>query len=339
MGLLLKMLNKQRLSMMRLNFSIALRKILRSGLFAILMVSCVATRAHAWNKAGHMVMAAITYRDLKKNHPEVIDKVVSLLKKNPEFTTRWAPSLQNVAEEDRDQYLFMLAARWPDDIRGNLMFDRPNHHFVDFAFVPPGQPTSVMGVDPDPENILTSLKENQQILLNAAEDNDSEGKKAVALSWIFHQIGDIHQPLHTVSLFTTDYSSSEGDRGGTRFYIRPKDGAPTISLHKLWDDFILGSENFQTVRNRATELGLRQDLSRSSFAQLTKKDFNEWAQESFVLAKLVAYRKGTLKGSKDKNDGKLLPEDYLDQCQPVAQRQVVLAGYRLADFLVKTLGH
>jgi hypothetical protein len=44
--------------------------------------------------------------------------------------------------------------------------------------------------------------------------------------------------------------------GGTRFYIRAKPDAHTISLPTLWDDFILGSEPVQTVRNRATALGL-----------------------------------------------------------------------------------
>jgi hypothetical protein len=207
---------------------------------------------------------------------------------------------------------------------------------VDFPFVPLGQPESVAGVDPDSENLLTSLTAHRHTLLAAATDGPATQQKAIALSWIFHQIVDMHQPLHTITLFTTDYPPPEGDRGGTRFYIRPTVGAHTISLHKLWDDFILGSENVQTVRNRATELSLRPDLARSTFAELVERDPTAWAKASFTLAKTIVYREGDLAGSTDKQDGELLPEDYLEQCQPLAQRQIVLSGYRLADMLTAT---
>ena len=41
-------------------------------------------------------------------------------------------------------------------------------------------------------NILTAMAENQRIVVN---QNDAK-RKAVALAWLFHLVGDIHQPLH-----------------------------------------------------------------------------------------------------------------------------------------------
>lgn len=165
------------------------------------LIGCVTPSARAWNKSGHMVVAALAYRDLKKSDPDKADRVVALLKKHPHFESRWKSQLRTVPAEDQDQYLFMLAARWPDDIRGNPEFNRPKHHFIDFPFVPPDQPASVRGVDPDHENLVNSFRDNVNLLSGGATAAD----KAVALAWIFHQVGDIHQPLHAATLFTIDF--------------------------------------------------------------------------------------------------------------------------------------
>src|SRR5271166_3506858 len=41
--------------------------------------------------------------------------------------------------------------------------------------------------------------------------------KALHLSWVFHQAGDIHQPLHAVARFSK--ALPEGDRGGNEVHI------------------------------------------------------------------------------------------------------------------------
>jgi hypothetical protein len=50
-------------------------------------------------------------------------------------------------------------------------------------------------------NILTAMAENENVVKN---QNDAE-RKAIALAWLFHLVGDIHQPLHTAQLFTVEY--------------------------------------------------------------------------------------------------------------------------------------
>jgi hypothetical protein len=68
--------------------------------------------------------------------------------------------------------------------------------------------------DPDPVNILTALAENERVVKN---ENDAE-RRAIALAWLFHLLGDIHQLLHTAQLFTVDYP--KGDRGGNEICVR-----------------------------------------------------------------------------------------------------------------------
>jgi hypothetical protein len=191
-------------------------------------------------------------------------------------------------------------------------------------------------VDPPADNILTAYQTNLDMVQSSAQAET----RAVALCWVFHLIGDVHQPLHTIALFTTQFPPPEGDRGGTRFSIRVRVGASTISLHTFWDDLILGSERFQSVRNTATELRLRPDHARAQLPELTETRFEGWAsQESFTVAKEHAYRNGQLRGSRDQENGEVLPADYSATVTPLAERRIVLAGYRLADVLTQIASH
>jgi len=310
----------------------------RGALVGILLVLVAVSSALAWNKAGHMVSGAIAYADLKQNNPETLARVVALLKSHPQFQTKWAPRLAqlHLSPEEQDLYLFMLAARWPDDIRGDPTFHHGAWHYINLPYKPEGQPASVQTVDPPPENILRAYQTNLDILRSTAP----QSTKAVALCWVFHLIGDVHQPLHTVALFTTQYPPPEGDRGGTRFSIRVREGAHTISLHTFWDDLILGSERFQSVRNTATALRLQPDHARAQLPELRETSFEQWAkQESFTVAKEDAYRHGQLRGSRDQQNGEVFPADYITTVKPLAERRIVLAGYRLADVLTQIASH
>jgi S1/P1 Nuclease len=88
--------------------------------------------------------------------------------------------------------LFMQAARWPDDIRmRDKQYHRALWHYINWPFKPDGQPGSVQIRDPEAVNILTAMAENESVVKTA---NDAE-RKAFALAWLFHLVGDIH-PLH-----------------------------------------------------------------------------------------------------------------------------------------------
>jgi len=285
-----------------------------------------------------MVSGAIAYADVKHTSPETLVRVIALLKYHPHYKTKWVPRLAqlNLSAEEQELYLFMMAARWPDDVRGDAAFHHGAWHYINLPYTPEGQPASVQPVDPPTENILSTYQSNLDIVQSTA----LESTKAVALCWIFHLIGDVHQPLHTIALFTTQFPPPEGDRGGTRFYIRVRAGASTISLHTFWDDLILGSERFQSVRNTATALRLQPDHARAQLPELAETRFEGWArQESFRVAKEQAYHNGQLRGSKDQQNGEVFPVDYIATVKPLAERRIVLAGYRLADVLTQTASH
>ncbi|HEY1603530.1 MAG TPA: S1/P1 nuclease [Pirellulales bacterium] len=295
----------------------------------IVVVLALTSPAWAWNAAGHMVTGAIAYSTLKASNPDALDKIVAILKQHPEFDQRWARPLSEVTDDEQGLNLFMLAARWPDDIRREREFTHPKWHYINLPFKPAGQPDSVQPPELDPENIRVGFRQNVGVLQSDASD----AEKAVALCWVLHLVGDAHQPLHTATLYTTEFP--EGDRGGTHFFIRAREGSRPIGLHTIWDDFMLGSSKFRRVHNKAIEL--RAEYPRDQLQELepapTAVNFEAWLQESFETARMVAYDNGQLAGSPDKADAPVLPDGYLAEGKRVACRRGALAGNRMAGVL------
>jgi hypothetical protein len=94
----------------------------------------------AWNVAGHMVSASIAFDVLNQDDPQTLARLLDMLRQHPQYASHFADKLEAVASEDRDRYLFMLAARWPDDVRRNAEYHRGPWHYVNFPFKPAGQP-------------------------------------------------------------------------------------------------------------------------------------------------------------------------------------------------------
>jgi S1/P1 Nuclease len=264
-----------------------------------------------------------------------------VLEKHPWYSNQWQARLQDVPGTDRDMVLSMQAARWADDIR---LRDKQQHrgpwHYINWPFKPEGQPAGVQPRKPEPVNILTALAENEKVV---KQESDPE-RKAIALAWLFHLVGDIHQPLHTAQLFTADYPN--GDRGGNEICVRVTEASRPMDLHRFWDGVITSSQNLTRLRNEATTLRNRQEFHRSQLTELASIGFELWAKESFEIAAKFAYR----------NDGRLgiprdgamdctmvaatpvLPAGYVVNARRIADRRVVLAGYRLVDVLQRVVG-
>lgn len=303
---------------------------------ALALALGLTSSVQAWNKAGHMLTGAIAFQVLQQDKDDkTIARVVALLQHHPE-AGRWNKFRQMLPKADRELYLFMQAARWPDDARDDPEFYPPNAdydklHYINFPYKPNGQPASVKTRAPDNLNIFRGYADKLGIVNSKAKDAD----RAIALCWLVHLIGDVHQPLHTTSLFSTKFKN--GDRGGTLFFIRAKEGKSPISLHKYWDDLLLSSQNLQDVKNYAIELRSRKEFAREKLTELASTNFQDWAvKESVEIAKEVAYRNGKLDGGTQQAKAPALPEDYPTVAQPVAERRAVLAGYRMATTLRKS---
>ena len=303
-------------------------------LIGVAAILAIAATASAWNMAGHMTTAAIAYDTLKQDDPQALAKIVAILKQHTQYDSLWGRRLEKVDPEDRDQAMFMMAARWADDIRNNPDYNRPPWHYIDYAYKPPGQPDSVTTEEPPVPNIEIAYRENIDIL---KKPDASTGEKAVALCWIMHLTGDSHQPLHSVSLFSTDYPAPKGDAGATKAFVRAKPGGEPINLHFFWDGLVTGTDDTRDVRKLAIELREKypRDQLDANPKDVVATDIAKWIQESFQLAKTDVYRDGQLVTSPSKDQAPILPEDYAAKSKAVGERRATQSGYRMADVLAK----
>ena len=304
--------------------------------FTLVLTTLVALPFHvsAWNIPGHMLSGAIAYQILQRESPATIATVKTMLEKHPWYETRWKTQLEKLPESERDEILFMLAPRWADDIRTR---DKAEHrgpwHYINLPFKPDGEPESVKTKPPETITILTAITENERIVQSATAPE----KRAIALTWLFHLIGDIHQPLHAVQLFSREYP--DGDRGGNQICIRVAPKRTALPLHRLWDGLLTSTNNERTLRNMAVEL--RNRLRKAELSELTSMDPETWAKESFEIATKITYQNGTLRGTpkgqvkdcREVSDAAVLPANYAAIARRIADRRMILASYRLAGLL------
>jgi hypothetical protein len=193
--------------------------------------------------------------------------------------------------------------------------------------------------EPEPANILTAMAENEGVVRNDRSDPE---RRAIALAWLFHLVGDIHQPLHAAQLFTVEYP--KGDRGGNEICVRITQTGQPMDLHRFWDGVITSSSNLTRLRNEATTVRNRQEFQRGQLTELRSTDFESWAKESFEIATKIAYRNGGRIGiPKGENmnctmlpAAPVLSAGYVVSARPIADRRIMLTGYRLADLLIAT---
>lgn len=326
-----------------------------SFVFLSILAALAPVRALAWNSVGHLAIAKLAYDQLDEQDKAAL---FALLKAHPHYSTFLAAG--RPADVDERQWVILRAAVWPDWIRprrddlrglGVTRYNRPEEHYTDIPFVDPKDAAAFAGktlVSPDQSDILCALKHESGILRSqsaAAED------KAVAICWVFHLIGDIHQPLHNTSYFSSEPGLEHGDQGGNKLVVKIE--GRVWKLHAYWDDLLGVDSNYgddspahqrelyQLAMKAADRLG-KMRLSAEDARKLAKnRTFASWSQEGYVLAKKIAYQapdgSGILKHVViERGDPfpELAPEvgaAYAEKAHAVADAQVLLAGRRLAQ--------
>lgn len=153
------------------------------------------------------------------------------------------------------------------------------------------------------------------------------------LSWLIHLVGDIHQPLHCVSLVYSDYPGAHGDKGGNDFFVKPN--TKGVNLHGVWDKALGSTVNARSQYNDAIEISTAHP--RKNLLEISKnKSAKTWSKEGRQIALESAYLDGKLKGSTKAGDAPPLPEGYTKNLKQVAERRAAIAGYGLADEIKKS---
>src|SRR4029077_18289110 len=140
------------------------------------------------------------------------------------------------------------------------------------------------------ESCVTRAIADQLAILRSA-DSDPR-KRADALRFLIHFVGDLHQPLH---------ATTNNDQGGNCVPVAFFDDLPqlrnpqtesyALNLHGVWDTNILAkATEGKTVDQVASDLdqSFQKEIARW---QKSSANVDEWAWESYHLAVKKAYGK------------------------------------------------
>jgi hypothetical protein len=309
-------------------------KIRLRSLIVLAISACIAMPpAHAWNSIGHMAVAYVAYQQMS---PELRTRALALLMKNPDYN-KWLTYIPSgTSDDDRNLYIFMMAATWPDEIKaqgsgyaldGDIpprtaeatnntgYTDKSMHkywHFVNTPFSTDGTALPAIPI-PDAQTQIAAFR---QVL---ADPNASDELKSYDLVWIMHLVGDVHQPLHCSDRITA--GAHRGDGGGNSVKLTNNPG----DLHGYWDNQLgVGdTKNYQVAVAAAKQL--------PAASSVAAADANEadWVHESFQLAEAKVYITpiGPALGPYTAD------ATYAANAHTIAQQRVALAGARLANLL------
>jgi hypothetical protein len=306
-----------------------IRSVLMGG--AVLMLTA---QAFAWDDVGHKTTAFIAWQQMS---PATREAVIKVLRSGPEDSDLSAYYFQYgpEPEETRKLEYFMLVATWADIVRERALenrykkYHKSNWHYDDTFWKQVNGKAEIVPVTEEGGVAVDKLIEFDKLLRNPSSlDKD----KAIAIAWVMHLTGDIHQPLHT-SARVTD-REPKGDQGGNLFHLTPE-GTPRenqVNLHWFWDSII--------GRNTPLE---GDDCDRQYIASVARKimkkypapslgpviklaEYEEWQKESFALNPTDVF-------SADLVRFQMPSEKYKKHAFQVAERQLALAGYRLGQLL------
>jgi len=301
-------------------------RLFRSFAFAAtLALSALAPRAaYAWDDLGHMVIVRIAWGRLS---PAVRDRVTAILSQAP--ADAGLAELRPEAGGERDFLFAALASTWPDLIRrdepaARHAYHHGDWHYTNFAWRVEADRTITTLLAPAP-NAVNVVEELARLSAVIRDPSTSAAERAVALAWILHLAGDLHQPLHASSRISA--ADPAGDHGASNFMLDS-----TTSLHWYWDKVLtmryprLEGESRERWVARVADDVLANTARQSSAAAIGSLDFTGWARESLALAQQEVYCCGIAPWQP-------APESYLLHADAVAEPRIALAGARLAVLL------
>ncbi|MEO5922612.1 MAG: S1/P1 nuclease [Bryobacteraceae bacterium] len=300
-------------------------------LVALLAILVVAQPAPAWNGTGHRIVAAIAYDALT---PSTRARVDDLLRRHPDYSSMFLRDAPSGPPAARARAAFIAASTWADQIKSDSRFydddrrearptpllrgypDMARHqywHFVNLPFTQDGTRLR----DPRTPHIVTEIQRLSRALAKPVGD---PANPVYALPWLLHLVGDLHNPLHAATRFTRD--DPNGDRGGNAVYVDPG-----RNLHSYWDGLAGSDPSSASYVDRYAE---RLGGGRSGVAG-GPADPALWAQQGVEIAKEKVYRSGGNSGTE--NRPIRLSREYQNSAKQLAEKQLYLAGVRLATLL------
>ncbi len=317
---------------------------MRSIFLVILSLWLVIPPAQAWHSTGHKLTADIAYHVMSEEQRE---HIASVMRAHPRFDEDFAAAMpDNIAAGSGGQkvrWIMGQASIWPDLVPNisesvRTQYHRGTWHYINMPVYLTAEDEKELSNSLDHNmsttfepplrqnlNIIQALKGN---LLVWRDQTASDSDKAVALCWIIHLTGDLHQPLHNVALFSRAFFP-EGDRGGNSIAIKRED--KDANLHAVWDGLAFGSDDLTPNANSKALLA----KDKYDFASI-----DGWAVRHYQMAMDFVYTEEVRTNLLGQVSNRKTPEislspEYLLTARSIAMPQVIIAGHRIAALIMQ----
>jgi hypothetical protein len=242
------------------------------------------TSVFSWYDRGHRIVGLIAQANLTVKARKEIEKIL--------------PDSMTLAD----------AAIWPDH-EGRSIRDFDPLHYVRI-------PENASGYDqgrdcPEKDCMVEALKWFSAVL---ADKNAPILMRRLALHYVAHLVGDVHQPLHAGLAI---------DQGGIDIPVSYK--GHTTNLHFFWDTNLVEMEtgNEEEIAKRLTA-----NITEEERLKWQAGDLKQWTNESLMLVRSHAYNTGP---------SAELSDDYVEKARPIVRKRLAQAGIRLAWLLNSAL--
>lgn len=293
---------------------------------AAYLLAALPTPAFAWGDEGHKAIAVIADHFLT---PAVRQKVQAMLESDPDSLT--AHDVSSAA---------IWADRYRDsDRKTTKQRYNATHlwHFVDIETKgdKAGDAFSACFHEPKtPAGTPASQGPARDCIYNkigafAAELVDpkvSSAEKTIALKFLLHLVGDVHQPLHT---------ADNHNSGGNAIRVKAR-GSRVGTFHHFWDVELVERADPGAARGDYQRLSqtLIKGISSKEVSSWSRGTAKDWALESNALVKsdpIMALPKADFRRTHE------LSDVYVEDATKQAREQLQKAGVRLAAVLNEAL--
>jgi hypothetical protein len=220
---------------------------------------------------------------------------------------------------------FVAASTWAEDVRSS----RPETYNWHFVNIPYSEQTYTPSRDcpPSPRGDCV-VAELERARRDVSDGSLPRERRAEALKFLIHLVGDVHQPLHAID---------NHDRGGNDIPVsvagQPADRAP-LNLHAAWDSRLMSLRGLAETAYADT---LMQDVRTQRIAALPI-DFAKWAESTHQIAVEYAYDYPGFSPAGPPATPIMLSADYQRRAGLAIDHQLELAGVRLAAVLNQAAG-
>jgi hypothetical protein len=263
--------------------------------------------AFAWWEYGHETVADIAMAQVA---PRTRASIAWLLKRDAALETPTCPA--RTIEQ---------ASVWPDCIKtlGDRFSYQYNWHYQDPEIC---RPFDLTPFCKDGNCVSKQIERNQRLL---ADRTLPVRDRLMALAFLVHFVGDLHQPLHG--------AEHDLDQGGNK--PKARYGAlPPRSLHTIWDGLLAERAISSPQAGAAAILAEVPVAQRVALEAGTVED---WSRESWVLAKELVYGTAQADPCAPADPNARLDEATITALIPKVRLQVAKGGLRLARLLDEAL--